>query len=136
MSVKVTTKMLAKPQDCKGSGNATALDGSPLPDVVEYIKDGKVDLVINIPEVSTAMPPFLDEKHVSRCEMLARRSASDSVDASVHDELQSKSLELSSAETRSNVSDGGKVQSRRATCGTCFGKGENIPFQCGKICTI
>eukprot|EP00904_Undaria_pinnatifida_P012342 jgi/Undpi1/8238/HiC_scaffold_25.g10708.m1 len=46
----VPTKTLAKPQDCRGSGNTTALDGTPLPNVVEYIKDGKVDLVINIPE--------------------------------------------------------------------------------------
>lgn len=48
--------MLAKPADCCSGGNANtspacALDGSPLPDVVEYIKAGKVDLVINIPEV-------------------------------------------------------------------------------------
>lgn len=45
------TKTLAKPPECKGSGSSSALDGSPLPDVVEYIKQGKVDLVINIPEV-------------------------------------------------------------------------------------
>lgn len=47
------TKTLAKPMEFAeaGSSTATALDGSPLPDVVEYIKEGKVDLVINIPEV-------------------------------------------------------------------------------------
>lgn len=51
--LQVDTKTLAKPPKCKGAGDgtATALDGSSLPDVVEYIKDGKVDLVINIPEV-------------------------------------------------------------------------------------
>ena len=49
--MQVPTKTLAKPQDCRGSGNTTALDGTPLPNVVEYIKEGKVDLVINIPEV-------------------------------------------------------------------------------------
>ncbi|CAM9239741.1 unnamed protein product [Pylaiella littoralis] len=46
----VDTKTLAKPPDCKGSSSTPALDVSPLPDVVEYIKQGKVDLVINIPE--------------------------------------------------------------------------------------
>eukprot|EP00903_Cladosiphon_okamuranus_P012119 g11371.t1 len=47
----VETKTLAKPQDFTDAGSNTATaDGSPLPDVVEYIKQGKVDLVINIPE--------------------------------------------------------------------------------------
>lgn len=48
------TKTLAKPKDYRSSGNEApqcALDGTPLPNVVEYIKEGKVDLVINIPEV-------------------------------------------------------------------------------------
>lgn len=56
LSVQVNTKMLAKPSDVPTGGNASAappcaLDGTPLPNVVQYIKDGKVDLVINIPEV-------------------------------------------------------------------------------------
>lgn len=57
--MQVPTKTLAKPQDCRGSGNTTALDGTPLPNVVQYIKDGKVDLVINIPEVRGEELPFL-----------------------------------------------------------------------------
>lgn len=51
---QVKTRTLAKPRDLKGgqtNGPGCALDGSPLPNVVEYIKEGKVDLVINIPEV-------------------------------------------------------------------------------------
>ena len=67
MHTQVDTKTLAKPPECKGSGSntATALDGSPLPDVVEYIKQGKVDLVINIPEVSFCAPRALSTfRHV------------------------------------------------------------------------
>lgn len=51
---QVPTKTLAKPRDYRSSANEApqcALDGTPLPNVVEYIKEGKVDLVINIPEV-------------------------------------------------------------------------------------
>lgn len=53
---QVPTKTLAKPQECRGAGTTTSLDGTPLPNVVQYIKDGKVDLVINIPEVRIPMP--------------------------------------------------------------------------------